>query len=63
MARPVLWPKKSHFYPIGNTPAVCFTRDLAPEKPADLLLLGCGDPRSVLYTTHADLGARKSALD
>ena len=54
MAHPVLWPKKTFFYPIGNTAPSCFTRDLAPEIDADILLLGCGDPRSILYTIHSD---------
>ena len=62
MARPVLWPKKSFFYPIGNTAPSCFTRELAPEAAADILLLGCGDPRSILYTIHSDHGLRKSVF-
>jgi hypothetical protein len=55
MAHPLLWPPKTFFYPIGNTSAVCLTQDLAPEQTADVLLLGCGDPRHVLYTLYADL--------
>ena len=54
MVHPVIWPKKTFFYPIGNTAPSCFTRDLAPEMGADILLLGCGDPRSILYTIHSD---------
>ncbi|KAG5648468.1 hypothetical protein DXG03_003079 [Asterophora parasitica] len=50
MAHPLYWPGKYYFYPIGNTSAVCLTRDLAPEESADMLLLGCGDPRNILYT-------------
>ncbi|KAF8885786.1 hypothetical protein BD779DRAFT_1673506 [Infundibulicybe gibba] len=57
MSRPLLWPRKVFFYPIGNTPAVCLTDTLPPEQRADILLLGCGDPRNVLYTTFCDLGA------
>lgn len=59
MAHSVFWPKKIFFYPIGNTSAVCLTGELPPEQPADILLLGCGDVRNVLYTVYADLGARK----
>ncbi|KAI9656846.1 MAG: hypothetical protein M1821_003485 [Bathelium mastoideum] len=44
------------FYPLGNTPAVCLTQDLAPEQSATILLLGCGDVRNVLFTTFADPG-------
>ncbi|KAH6855951.1 hypothetical protein B0I37DRAFT_65877 [Chaetomium sp. MPI-CAGE-AT-0009] len=43
-----------HFYPIGNTPAVSLTQGLPPEKKADILLLACGDPRNILFTTHCD---------
>jgi hypothetical protein len=42
------------FYPIGNTPAVCLTQDLPCEKEADILLLGCGDVRNILFTTYSD---------
>ncbi|PKY05703.1 hypothetical protein P168DRAFT_309941 [Aspergillus campestris IBT 28561] len=45
----------SHFYPVGNTPAVCLTHPLPPEQDAHLLLLGCGDARNVLFTIYADL--------
>ncbi len=58
MSHPATWPN-AFFYPIGNTPPVCLTQDLPPNIPADILLLGCGDPRNILYTCFADLGARK----
>jgi len=54
MATPVLWPKTVFFYPIGNTPPVCLTQDLSPEEGAEILLIGCGDARSILYTIYAD---------
>ncbi|KAF2092448.1 hypothetical protein NA57DRAFT_62455 [Rhizodiscina lignyota] len=44
------------FYPIGNTPATCLTRELAPEDPATILLLGCGDARNILFTAYMDDG-------
>ncbi|KAI0067004.1 hypothetical protein BV25DRAFT_1878026 [Artomyces pyxidatus] len=53
MAHPLIWPKKKFFYPIGNTPACCLTQDVPPEQPANILLLGCGDPRNILYTIYA----------
>ncbi|EGN93494.1 hypothetical protein SERLA73DRAFT_115908 [Serpula lacrymans var. lacrymans S7.3] len=53
MSHPCLWPGKTFFYPIGNTTAVCLTQDLAPEENANVLLLGCGDPRNILYTLYA----------
>jgi len=54
MAKPLAWPGKYFFYPIGNTAAVCLTRDIAAEEHADILLLGCGDPRNVLYTIFCE---------
>ncbi|KAK0617770.1 hypothetical protein B0T17DRAFT_495888 [Bombardia bombarda] len=44
----------THFYPVGNTPAVCLTQALPPEETAAILLLGCGDVRHVLFTAHSD---------
>jgi len=52
MAHALLFPAKVHSYPIGNTSAVVLTETLAPEEPASLLLLGCGDPRNILFTVH-----------
>ncbi|KAG9084838.1 hypothetical protein FRC06_003876 [Ceratobasidium sp. 370] len=46
---------KPFFYPIGNTAAISLTQDLSPEQPADILLLGCGDPRNILFTLYADV--------
>ncbi|KAG2347543.1 hypothetical protein BDR05DRAFT_958286 [Suillus weaverae] len=54
MAHPVLWRGKTFFYPIGNTSAVCLTQDLCPTEIADVLLLGCGDPRHILYTVYTN---------
>ncbi|CAI7623202.1 unnamed protein product [Penicillium glandicola] len=50
------------FYPIGNTPAVSLTQDLPPKKNADLLLLGCGDVRHVLFTVHTEQQSRDPRL-
>ncbi|KJA29585.1 hypothetical protein HYPSUDRAFT_126061 [Hypholoma sublateritium FD-334 SS-4] len=63
MAHPVIWPKKTFFYPIGNTPPVCLTQNLSPEKNAQILLLGCGDPRSILYTIYSDLNLHGREMD
>ena len=53
MAHPVLWPTKTFFYPVGNTSPVSLLQHVPPEDSADILLLGCGDPRNILYTIHA----------
>lgn len=42
------------FYPLGNTPGVSLTQDLPLHKKADLLLLGCGDMRHILFTAHGE---------
>lgn len=43
------------FYPMGNTSAISLTQDLSPEQDADVLLLGCGDPRNILFTAYSDV--------
>ncbi|KAK2465897.1 hypothetical protein APHAL10511_001538 [Amanita phalloides] len=63
MAHTVFWPTRIFFYAIGNTPAVCLTSELPPEQSADILSLGCGDARNILYTVYADLGAPSRPLD
>jgi hypothetical protein len=42
------------FYPIGNTPAVNLTQDLPFDQEAKILLLGCGDVRSILFTVYSN---------
>jgi hypothetical protein len=42
---------RSFSYPIGNTPAANLLRDLRPGKePVEILALGCGDVRNILFT-------------
>jgi hypothetical protein len=54
MSKPLFWPGKHYFYAIGNTSAVSLARDMPPEKDINLLLLGCGDPRNVLFTLFCE---------
>ncbi|KAJ1302999.1 hypothetical protein OPQ81_011201 [Rhizoctonia solani] len=55
MSHPLFWPTKYFFYPIGITAAKSLTQDLSPEQSADILILGCGDPRDILFTLYSDL--------
>ncbi|KDN42022.1 hypothetical protein RSAG8_07067, partial [Rhizoctonia solani AG-8 WAC10335] len=55
MAHPVCWPSTPEFDPVGQDPAMSLTQDLSPEQSADILLLGCGDPRHILYTLSTDV--------
>ncbi|KAI4861199.1 hypothetical protein F4820DRAFT_74767 [Hypoxylon rubiginosum] len=61
MFAPYIVPYITHFYPLGNTPAVSLTRGLPQGLDADILLLGCGDARNVLFTAYCERGfpARK----
>ncbi|KAF8208260.1 hypothetical protein K438DRAFT_1961760 [Mycena galopus ATCC 62051] len=63
MALVLYWPGRYRFYPIGNTSAVSLTRDLAPETDGTILLLGCGDPRNILYTIFCEPENSDRALD
>ena len=56
MLRSSLLSSYSAFYPIGNTPATCLTPNLPPGHDADILLLGCGDARNILFTIQAQTG-------
>ncbi|KAF9528002.1 hypothetical protein CPB83DRAFT_894720 [Crepidotus variabilis] len=63
MGHPVTLSPTKYFQPIGETPPVCLTDHLAPELDAEGLLLGCGDPRSILFTIHHGLNNDKRSID
>lgn len=42
------------FHPLRNKPAVWFTQDLPPTVRANCLLLGCGDPRNILFSIFSE---------
>ncbi|KAF7921457.1 uncharacterized protein EAE97_011246 [Botrytis byssoidea] len=54
MLGPTRFNVKSFFYPFGNTPAINLLQSRRPACEKDdavrLLLLGCGDPRNLLFT-------------
>ena len=60
MASSLYFPGKYYFYPVGNTSAVCLTRDIPPDLDANILLLPCGDPRNVLYTVFCEESSRST---
>ena len=57
MAHTVFIPRRTFFYAIGNTSADLLTETLPREENLDALIIGCGDPRSILYTAYADSAA------
>ncbi|KAI1121828.1 hypothetical protein F5Y10DRAFT_288030 [Nemania abortiva] len=54
MLTPAFLNTLTFFYPVGNTPAASLTQYLPPNAAADILLLGCGDVRNILFTSHID---------
>lgn len=46
------------FDAVGNTPAVSLTRNVPQGVDADILLLGSGDVRHILYTAYHEKGFR-----
>ncbi|KAI5269360.1 hypothetical protein E4T47_07180 [Aureobasidium subglaciale] len=52
---------KSFFYPIGNTPATNLLRDYrrCGKKPVEILAIGCGDVRNILFTLWSNPDSRK----
>ncbi|KAH8795988.1 hypothetical protein DL96DRAFT_1795039 [Flagelloscypha sp. PMI_526] len=63
MAQNFIWPGKLFYYPIGNTAAVSLIRDLDPDEDAALLLLGCGDPRNILFSVYSEAESVNRRLD
>ncbi|KAI1770204.1 hypothetical protein F4818DRAFT_455837 [Hypoxylon cercidicola] len=63
MLTPSTIPNPSYFYPLGNTPAVSLTRSLPQGLDADILLLGCGDVRNILFTVYSERGFPARKLD
>lgn len=62
MLTPSLIAPTTPLYAIGGTPAVSLTRSLPQGIDADILLLGCGDVRHILYTAYSEQGFRKFHL-
>ncbi|KAI1821154.1 hypothetical protein F4861DRAFT_482569 [Xylaria intraflava] len=63
MLTPASIPYISFIDAFSHTPAVSITRSLPHGVNADILLLGCGDVRNILYTAYTDLGLPPRKLD
>ncbi|KAH9862746.1 hypothetical protein J1614_010839 [Plenodomus biglobosus] len=61
--KPVHIIKSPWFHPTGSTPPVCLTQNLPPEQDAALLLLGCGDIGSILFTAYSEVVTTKLYQD
>lgn len=59
MATPMIADIVTYFYPIGNTSASHLTRNLPREQTAQILLLGCGDIRNIVFTVYMDQDSGK----
>jgi len=59
MATPVIVDIVTYFYPVGNTSAVHLTRNLPRKQTAQILLLGCGDVRNIVFTVYMDQDSGK----
>lgn len=56
MLTPTVANRLSFLYAIGNTPATSLTRSVPIGKDVDVLSLGCGDVRNILFTSYVERG-------
>ncbi|TLS27167.1 hypothetical protein PpBr36_04775 [Pyricularia pennisetigena] len=63
MLTPSIVRPAGYFYALGNTPAVNLARNVPPGTDADILLLGCGDVRNILYTAYANQNSLPRKFD
>ncbi|KAK6351322.1 hypothetical protein TWF718_004486 [Orbilia javanica] len=54
MLHPEIFDNHGFYYPIGNSPAINLVGYLPPEIDAEVLLLGCGDVRNILFTLFTE---------
>jgi Domain of unknown function (DUF4470) len=54
MQFPIYATPLTEFSPWGRVPAISLTQDLAPGLDADILLLGCGDTRHILFSIFCE---------
>ncbi|KAG8669903.1 hypothetical protein FPOAC1_009305 [Fusarium poae] len=63
MLTPTIAVKTGFLYAAGNTPATSLTRSVPHGQDVDILSLGCGDLRNVLYTTYLEKGLPQRKID
>ncbi|XP_044717256.1 MYND finger domain-containing protein [Hirsutella rhossiliensis] len=63
MLTPTVANRLSWLYAVGNTPATSLTRSIPHGQDADILTLGCGDLRNVLFTAYVERGLVPRKLD
>ncbi|KAF3134815.1 hypothetical protein TWF569_010080 [Orbilia oligospora] len=54
MLHPETFDGHGYYYPLGNSPAINLVGFLPPEIDAEILLLGCGDVRNILFTLFTE---------
>lgn len=59
MMTPTVFNVVHPFCGVANTPAVSLTRNVPQGVDADILLLGSGDVRHILYTAYHEKGLRQ----
>ncbi|KAI6748349.1 hypothetical protein HG530_015629 [Fusarium avenaceum] len=55
--------KTGFLYAAGNTPATSLTKSVPQGQDVDILSLGCGDLRNILYTTYLEKGLPQRKID
>ncbi|KAK6503241.1 hypothetical protein TWF481_008270 [Arthrobotrys musiformis] len=54
MSTPEFYDGHGFFYPTGNSPAINLVAHIPPEVDAQVLSLGCGDVRNILFTIFTE---------
>ncbi|KOS17479.1 N-lysine methyltransferase SMYD2 [Escovopsis weberi] len=62
MLTPTVANRFCFFYATGNTPAINLARSVPHGQDADILSLGCGDLRYVLFTAYIQQGAGRNII-
>ncbi|QUC17142.1 uncharacterized protein UV8b_01383 [Ustilaginoidea virens] len=63
MLNPTFANRLSWLYAVGNTPATSLTRNVPIGSDVDVLSLGCGDVRNILYTSYTEASSVPRKID